>query len=105
MAVNGNRAGRWGVGEPGTAASQLAGSGPASLLVPQSAVQTVEGRSTVFVRTDHVFKETTVTLGSPNGDNVVVTSGLTGHEQLAAPHSFTLNADLGKGEPEHGHGS
>src|SRR3546814_4264768 len=88
-----NRAGQWRVGEPVTAAIQLAGSGPASLLVPQSAVQTVEGRSTVFVRTDHGFKATPVTLGSPNGDNVVVTSGLKGHEQLAGPNSFTLQAE------------
>src|SRR3546814_166975 len=103
IAVIDNRAGQWRVGEPVTAAIQLAGSGPASLLVPQSAVQTVEGRSTVFVRTDHGFKATPVTLGSPNGDNVVVTSGLKGHEQLAGPNSFTLKAELGKGEAEHGH--
>src|SRR3546814_9723978 len=44
IAVIDNRAGQWRVGEPVTAAIQLAGSGPASLLVPQSAVQTVEGR-------------------------------------------------------------
>ena len=103
IAVIDNRSGQWRVGEPVTAAIQLAGSGVTSLLVPQSAVQTVEGRSTVFVRTDHGFQATPVTLGSPSGDNVVVTSGLKGDEQLAGPNSFTLKAELGKGEAEHGH--
>lgn len=103
IAVIDNRSGQWRVGEPVTASIQLAGGGQASLLVPQSAVQTIEGRSTVFVRTDHGFKATPVTLGSPSGDNVVVTSGLKGDEQLAGPNSFTLKAELGKGEAEHGH--
>ncbi|ABF54274.1 efflux RND transporter periplasmic adaptor subunit [Sphingopyxis alaskensis] len=103
IAVIDNRAGQWRVGEPVTTSIQLPGSGSAALLVPQSAVQTVEGRSTVFVRTEHGFKATPVTLGSPNGDNVVVTSGLKGDEQLAGPNSFTLKAELGKGEAEHGH--
>lgn len=103
IAVIDNRSGQWRVGEPVTASIQLAGNGVTSLLVPQSAVQTVEGRSTVFVRTDHGFQATPVTLGSPNGDNVVVTSGLKGDEQLAGPNSFTLKAELGKGEAEHGH--
>ncbi len=103
IAVIDNRSGQWRVGEPVTASIQLAGGGSAALLVPQSAVQTVEGRSTVFVRIDHGFKATPVTLGSPNGDNVVVTSGLKGGEQLAGPNSFTLKAELGKGEAEHGH--
>lgn len=103
IAMVDNRSGQWRVGEPVTASIQLAASGPASLLVPQNAVQTVEGGSTVFVRTDKGFKATPVTLGSPNGDNVVVTSGLKGDEQLAGPGSFTLKAELGKGEAEHGH--
>lgn len=103
IAVIDNRSGQWRVGEPVTASIQLPGGGAASVLVPQSAIQTVEGRPTVFVRTDHGFKAVPVTLGNPSGDNVVVTSGLTGNEQLAGPNSFTLKAELGKGEAEHGH--
>ncbi|AIT82366.1 MULTISPECIES: efflux RND transporter periplasmic adaptor subunit [Sphingomonadaceae] len=103
IAVIDNRSGQWRVGEPVTASIRLAGgTGAASVLVPQSAVQTVEGRPTVFVRTDHGFQATPVTLGSPSGDNVVVTSGLRGDEQLAGPNSFTLKAELSKGEAEHG---
>lgn len=103
IAVIDNRSGQWRVGEPVTASIQLPGGGAGSVLVPQSAIQTVEGRPTVFVRTDHGFKAVPVTLGNPSGDNVVVTSGLTGNEQLAGPNSFTLKAELGKGEAEHGH--
>ncbi|OJW73606.1 MAG: efflux transporter periplasmic adaptor subunit [Sphingomonadales bacterium 63-6] len=103
IAVIDNRSGQWRVGEPVTASIQLPGGGAGSVLVPQSAIQTVEGRPTVFIRTDHGFKAVPVTLGNPSGDNVVVTSGLTGNEQLAGPNSFTLKAELGKGEAEHGH--
>jgi len=105
IAVIDNRSGQWRVGEPVTASIRLAenAAGKSSVLVSLSAVQTVEGRPTVFVRTEHGFKATPVTLGSPSGDNVVVTSGLTGDEQVAGANSFTLKAELGKGEAEHGH--
>lgn len=103
IALIDNRTGQWRVGEPVTASIQLPGEGAGSVLVPQSAIQTVEGRPTVFVRTDHGFQATPVTLGAPSGDNVVVTSGLTGNERIAGPGSFTLKAELGKGEAEHGH--
>ncbi|AZI36102.1 putative heavy metal efflux system protein [Caenibius tardaugens NBRC 16725] len=106
IALIDNRSSQWRVGEPVTASIRLAGDtggSAASVLVPQSAVQTVEGRSTVFVRTDHGFQAVPVTLGSPSGDNIVVTSGLKGGEQIAGKNSFTLKAELGKGEAEHGH--
>jgi membrane fusion protein, heavy metal efflux system len=106
IAVIDNRSGQWRVGEPVTASIRLAGdAGASAVLVPQSAVQTVEGRSTVFVRTEHGFRATPVTLGAPSGDDIVVTSGLTGGERLAGTNSFTLKAELGKGQVEHGHGS
>jgi cobalt-zinc-cadmium efflux system membrane fusion protein len=103
IAIIDNRSGQWRVGEPVTASIQLPDGGAGSVLVPQSAMQTVEGRPTVFVRTDHGFQATPVTLGAPNGDHMVVTSGLTGNERIAGPGSFTLKAELGKGEAEHGH--
>lgn len=103
IAVIDNRSGQWRVGEPVTATIRLSspGAGVASVLVPQSAVQTVEGRSTVFVRSGHGFNAVPVTLGAPSGDNVVVISGLKGIEQVAGRNSFILKAELGKGEAEH----
>ncbi len=103
IAVIDNRLGQWRVGEPVTASILLPDAGAGSVLIPQSAVQTVEGRPTVFVRTEHGFQATPVTLGAPSGDNVIVTSGLNGNEMIAGPGSFTLKAELGKGEAEHGH--
>lgn len=101
IAVIDNRAGQWRVGEPVTASIRLPGGTTASVLVPAKAIQNVEGRPTVFVRTAHGFKAAPVTLGSASGDNMVVTSGLKGNEQVASNGSFTLKAELGKGEASH----
>ena len=97
-----NRAGQWRVGESVTAAVQLSGSGGSSAVrVPTTAVQTVEGKSVVFVRTPKGFQATPVMLGDAAGDTVIVRSGLTGREQIATTGSFTLKAELGKGEAAH----
>lgn len=104
IAVIDNRGGQWRVGEPVTASIRLEGTtGADAVMVPQRAIQTVEGRPTVFVRNEEGFEAVPVTLGQPNGDNVIVTSGLKGGERIAGEGSFTLKADLGKGEAEHGH--
>lgn len=103
IALLDNGAGEWRLGEPVTASIRLAdAAGSAAILVPESAVQTVEGRPTVFVRTDDGFRAVPVSLGQPAGDMVIVTSGLTGEERIAHANSFTLKAELGKGEAEHG---
>src|SRR3546814_6056823 len=86
-----------------TASIRLRGANAGSILVPHGAIQTIKGRPTVFVRTDHGFKATPIVLGPQSGDHVVVTSGLRGDERIAAANSFTLKAELGKGEAEHGH--
>jgi len=97
-----NRGGQWRVGEPVTASVQLSGSGGGSAVrVPKTAVQTVEGKSVVFVRTAKGFQATPVTLGDAAGDTVIVRAGLTGQEQIATTGSFTLKAELGKGEAAH----
>jgi cobalt-zinc-cadmium efflux system membrane fusion protein len=94
-----NGGGQWRVGEPVTAAVQLSGSGGSNAVrVPTTAVQTVEGKSVVFVRTPEGFQATPVTLGDAAGDTVIIRSGLTGQEQIATTGSFTLKAELGKGE-------
>lgn len=93
-----NRAGQWRVGEPVTVAIQIAGTGNAIVRVPLTAIQTVNGKSVVFVRTADGFKVTPVTLGAQAGDTVVVASGLTGREKIASTNSFTLKSELGKSE-------
>ncbi|WP_313442297.1 efflux RND transporter periplasmic adaptor subunit [Novosphingobium sp.] len=102
-----NRAGQWRVGEPVTASVQLSGaqlsgeSGDGLVRVPSTAVQTVEGRSVVFVRTRTGFQAVPVTLGDNSGGSVIVRAGLKGSEQIATSNSFTLKAELGKGEAAH----
>lgn len=91
-----NRAGLWRVGEPVTVAVDLAGSGSGSAIrIPSTAVQTVDGKTVVFVRTPQGFKAVPVTLGQHAGDAVIVASGLSGREQVAAGNSFTLKSALG----------
>ncbi|MCW2370871.1 efflux RND transporter periplasmic adaptor subunit [Sphingobium sp. B11D3D] len=95
--------GVWRVGEAVTASVQLAGGGdgPASVRVPLTAVQTVEGKTVVFVRTATGFRVTPVQLGDPAGDTVLIRSGLSGRERIATTGSFTLKAELGKSEASH----
>jgi cobalt-zinc-cadmium efflux system membrane fusion protein len=64
-------------------------------------VQTVEGKTVVFVRTGTGFRAVPVTLGRQDGAMVVVTNGLTGRERIAAANSFTLKSALGAAEAGH----
>jgi cobalt-zinc-cadmium efflux system membrane fusion protein len=93
-----NHAGQWRVGETVTAAIQIKAGGGDAIRVPLTAIQTIGNKSVVFVRTPHGFKATPVTLGAQAGDSVVVTSGLSGSEAIAATNSFTLKSELGKSE-------
>lgn len=100
IALVDNRAGLWRVGEPVTAAIALPGTA-GSVTVPAAAVQTAGNREVVFVRTPNGFTMTPVTTGQPSGSNVTITTGLSGREEIAGTGSFTLKAELGKGEAEH----
>lgn len=96
LATLDNRGGRWRVGEPVSATVELAtGGGGEAIRVSSTAVQTVEGKTVVFVRTPQGFKAVPVTLGARAGDAVIVASGLSGREQVAAGNSFTLKSALG----------
>jgi cobalt-zinc-cadmium efflux system membrane fusion protein len=93
-----NAASQWRIGESVKASIELPGRTSASAVdIPQIAVQMIEGKSVVFVRTPTGFKATPVTLGARSGDRVIILAGLTGSEQIAATNSFTLKAELGKG--------
>ncbi|MCA0210405.1 MAG: efflux RND transporter periplasmic adaptor subunit [Proteobacteria bacterium] len=95
-----NGGGVWRPGEPVTALLQIGAPGDA-VSVPDSAIQTVEGRTSVFVRTKDGFRAVPVTVTSRVGGAATVT-GLSGRESLAGEGSFTLKAELAKGEAEHG---
>lgn len=93
-----NAGSTWRVGETVNVSILVPASGDRTIAVPSAAVQMIEDKSFVFVRTPPGFRATPVTLGRTNGGQVVVTSGLTGSERIASTNSFTLKAELGKGE-------
>ena len=74
-----------------------------TLTVPVDAVQTVEGRSVVFVTDEKGFRVTPVLAGRRAGDRVEILNGLSGDERVAGSNAFLLKAELAKGEAEHGH--
>ncbi|HEX8421687.1 MAG TPA: efflux RND transporter periplasmic adaptor subunit [Sphingomonas sp.] len=93
-----NAGGQWRVGEPVTASIMIpAASSDRGIAVSSTAVQSIENRTVVFVRTPTGFRAVPVSTGRRNGDQVIVTSGLTGSERIATTNSFTLKAELGKG--------
>jgi len=100
VAMLGNDAGLWRPGEPVTVILQT-GAAAGGMTIPESALQSVEGRTVVFMRTAKGFQATPVTVVSRGGGQAVVT-GLSGREQLAGAGSFTLKAELGKSEAEEG---
>ena len=102
IATLNNGGGQWRVGEPVMVAIELTGSGGSGAIrVPSTAVQSLEGKTVVFVRTPSGFKAAPVQLGDASGDTVIVKSGLKGNEQIATTGSFTLKAEVGKGEASH----
>jgi len=98
-----NAQGNWRIGEAVQIALELPASGDRAVTIPQIAVQTVEGQAVAFVATEHGFRVVPVRLGGRSGDWVVVLDGLTGTERIATTGSFTLKAEIGKGEAEHEH--
>ncbi|MNF09797.1 Cobalt-zinc-cadmium resistance protein CzcB [compost metagenome] len=73
------------------------------MAVPESAVQTVEEKTSVFVRTAEGFDTRPVTLGRRDGGYVEIATGLEPGVQVAASGSFTLKSELGKATAEHSH--
>ena len=71
--------------------------------VTKAALQTVEGKRVVFVRTDEGFEKREVELGRADDDAYEVVSGLRAGEDIAVANTFLLKAELGKSEAGHDH--
>lgn len=71
-----------------------------AIVVPEEAVQSLEGRDVVFVRTATGFKETPVTVGRRSAGRVEILSGLQAGQTIATRNAFLLKAELGKGAGE-----
>ena len=79
-----------------------AGTG-AGFVVPEEAVQNVEGRDVVFVRTEHGFLAAPVIVGQRGGGRVEIVEGLQAGQTIAGLKAFVLKAELGKGDAGHDH--
>ncbi|SEH98857.1 divalent metal ion exporter adaptor subunit IhpB [Tardiphaga sp. OK245] len=76
---------------------------PVAIAVRVSAIQTVENRSVVFVRSGDKFEARDVELGARDSDNVEILFGLLDGDRYAAKNSFIVKAELGKGSASHEH--
>jgi len=76
---------------------------PVAIAVRASAIQTVENRSVVFVRSGDKFEVRDVELGARDADNVEILLGLLDGDKYAAKNSFIVKAELGKGSASHEH--
>lgn len=75
----------------------------ANIVVPNAAIQTIEGKKVVFVSEGGGFRARPITTGREDSVNVEVLSGLEFGETIATSNTFTLKAELGKSEAEHEH--
>lgn len=71
------------------------------ITLPEEAVQSVEGRDVVFVKTAKGFQATNVTVGPRSGGRIEVVAGLKPGTVVVTRGAFMLKAELGKGEAEH----
>jgi cobalt-zinc-cadmium efflux system membrane fusion protein len=71
--------------------------------IPKAAVQTIAGRSVVFVRTADSFEKRAVDLGRSDDEAYEVTAGLEPGAEIATGNSFLLKAELGKADADHDH--
>lgn len=76
---------------------------PAEVVVPLSALQTMEGREVVFVREGDTYSARPVQLGARDAAKVEVKHGLRAGEQVVIEQSYLVKADIGKAGAAHEH--
>lgn len=81
----------------------VVGETAASIIAPVDAVQSLEGRSVVFVQEGDAIEARAVTLGRSGAGSVEITEGLAAGEIMVAENAFLVKAEIGKGSAEHGH--
>ena len=77
---------------------------PVPILVPKTALQTMDEKTVVFVKDEDGFEPRPVTVGRSDGTHVEVTSGLTPGQKFVSAGAFTLKAQLAKGSFGDGQG-
>ena len=76
---------------------------PVPILVPNTALQTMDEKTVVFVKDEDGFEPRAVTVGRTNGTHVEITSGLKPGQKFVSAGAFTLKAQLAKGSFGDGH--
>ncbi|BAV66712.1 efflux RND transporter periplasmic adaptor subunit [Sphingobium cloacae] len=71
-----------------------------AIVVPEEALQSLEGRDVVFLRTAQGFRAQTVTIGQRSNGRVEIIRGLSAGSQIATRNAFLLKAEIGKGAGE-----
>ncbi len=97
-----NAEGKWRPGEFANA-SIATSAQDTDLIVPKDAVQMIEGKPVLFVRTDKGFEKRNVMTGREDSRHIEIISGVIFGEPVAVSSTFTLKAELGKSEAEHEH--
>lgn len=97
-----NPQGLWRPGLPVTV-DLRGGDADVPVAVAADAVQTLDGRSVVFVRQGEQFEARPVEPGRRDPRHVEILKGLKAGERYAARNSFLVKADTAKGEAEHEH--
>lgn len=77
------------------------GSGQNAIILPEQAVQQVEGRDIVFVQVKGGFQASPVSVGSRSGGRVEILGGLRPGQTVVTEGAFVLKSQLGASEAEH----
>jgi cobalt-zinc-cadmium efflux system membrane fusion protein len=73
------------------------------LAIKLSALQSLDGRTVIFVRSGEKFEPREVELGRRDGERVEVLFGIIEGELYAARNSFVVKAEIGKASAAHEH--
>lgn len=94
-----------GLWRPGTAVTAriAVATRQAPLVIAQSALQTVDGRDTVFVRQGDTYTARAVTVGERDAKVVEVTGGLRAGDEVVVEQSYLVKADIEKSGASHEH--
>ena len=73
---------------------------PVAVAVKSAALQTIDGRTVVFVRNGEKFEVRDVEIGERDPEFVQIISGVLAEDVYAAKNSFIVKAELAKGAPD-----
>lgn len=77
------------------------GSQESGIILPEQAVQQIEGRDMVFIQVKGGFQASPVSVGSRSGGRVEILSGLRTGQTVVTEGAFVLKSQLGASEAEH----